>query len=49
MFFPSYFLDEVQSISNVLVSAVQESDSVIHEYTFFSIMVYHRLFFKLIN
>ena len=42
-----YFI-EVQLIYNVvLISAVQQSDSVIHIYTFFfiffSIMVYHRI------
>ena len=42
------FIIEVELIYNVvLLSAVQQSDSVIHTYTFifisFSIMVYHRL------
>ena len=27
----------------MLISALQQSDSVIHIYTFFSIMVYHRI------
>ena len=45
--FKIYFM-EVQLIYNVvLVSGVQQNDSVIHTYTFFfiffSIMVYHRI------
>ena len=42
-FFKIYFV-EVQLIYNiVLISAVQQSDSVVHTYTFFSIMIYLRI------
>ena len=44
----TFFFIEVSSIYNVvLISAVQQNDSVIHIHTFFliffSIMVYHRI------
>ena len=45
-FFVIFFLKfiEVQLIYNiVLISTVQQNDSVIHMYAFFSIMVYHRI------
>ena len=48
IYFILFYFIEVQLIHNVvLISAVQQSDSVIHMYTFFfilfSIMVYHRI------
>ena len=42
-----YFIEVLLIYSVVLISAVQQSDSFIHRYTFFfiffSIMVYHRI------
>ena len=46
-FFKIYFIEVQLIYTVVLISAVQQSDSVIHMYTFFfilfSIMVYHRI------
>ena len=43
IFFKVYFIEVELICCVVLISAVQESDSVIHMHTFFSIMVYHRI------
>ena len=48
VFFFFFFIDVKLNYNVVLITDIQQSDSVIHIYTFFfiffSIMVYHRIF-----